>query len=57
MADENAKTGKPDPELISLNDHEMPGWCEKLGVSQHELQVAVEKVGPRVEDVRRFLRK
>jgi hypothetical protein len=57
MSDEKAETGKSDSDLICLNDHEIQGWSEKLGVSIHELQVAVEKVGPVVEDVRRFLRK
>ena len=57
MSDDNTKTGEPDRTLISLNDDDIQDWSEKLGVSRHELQVAVEKVGPVVEDVRRFLRK
>ena len=57
MCADNAKTGEPDRNLISLNDGDVQSWSEKLGVTQNELQVAVEKVGPVVEDVRRFLHK
>jgi hypothetical protein len=57
MADDKSKAGKPDDDLINLNDEHIRAWSEKIGVSEHELQAAVEKVGPRVEDVRRFLQK
>ncbi len=53
MTDEAAVKG----ELINLNDDKIQGWSEKLGVSTNELQAAVEKVGPVIEDVRRFLGK
>jgi hypothetical protein len=57
MADDKSDAGKPDDDLINLNDDHIRGWADKLGVTVNELQVAVEKVGPRVGDVRRFLRK
>jgi hypothetical protein len=57
MADEKSETDEPDSDLINLNDDAIGDWSKKLGVSEHELQAAVEKVGPRVEDVRRFLKK
>jgi hypothetical protein len=57
MADDKSDDGKPDDDLINLNDDRIRGWADKLGVTVNELQVAVEKVGPRVGDVRRFLRK
>jgi hypothetical protein len=57
MADNKSETDKPDSDLVNLNDDAIGGWSKKLGVSEIELQAAVEKVGPRVEDVRRFLRK
>jgi Protein of unknown function (DUF3606) len=57
MADDKSKAGEADGDLINLNDDQIRAWSEKIGVSEHELQAAVEKVGPRVEDVRRFLKK
>jgi hypothetical protein len=57
MADNKSETVQADGDLINLNDDHIRAWSEKIGVSEIELQAAVEKVGPRVEDVRRFLRK
>ena len=57
MADDKSAQDEPEGELISLNDDAIGGWSKKLGVSEFELQAAVEKVGPRLEDVRHFLRK
>jgi hypothetical protein len=57
MVDDKSETDKPDSDLVNLNDDAIGGWSKKLGVSEIALQAAVEKVGPRVEDVRRFLRK
>jgi hypothetical protein len=56
MADES-NTANVDGDLINLNDDQIGAWSEKIGVSEIELQAAVEKVGPRVEDVRRYLNK
>ena len=57
MADDKSDAGKLDADLINLNDDQIGAWSEKIGVSEIELQAAVEKVGPRVDDVRRFLNK
>jgi hypothetical protein len=58
MADDKSKTGPADRSRINLSeDYEVRYWSETLGVSNLELQAAVEKVGPRVEDVRQFLSK
>jgi hypothetical protein len=57
MADDKSETDQADGDLINLDDDQIGGWSQKLGVSEIELQAAVEKVGPRLGDVRRFLRK
>ena len=59
MSGEEAAPGPDldDEALISLNDDQVQGWSDRLGVTVNALQVAVEKVGPKVADVRRFLRK
>jgi len=58
MADDASKADEGDRHRIDLtDDSDISGWSERLGVSALELQAAVEKVGPVVEDVRRFLRK
>ncbi len=57
MADDHNNDGQTDADLINLNDDQIHAWSEKLGVRDIELQAAVEKVGPRVGDVRRFLSK
>jgi hypothetical protein len=58
MSDDKRKTGPADRSRINLSeDYEVRYWSETLGVSNLELQAAVEKVGPMVEDVRQFLRK
>ena len=47
-----------DQERIDLTDDaEIREWSATLGVSKLELQAAVEKVGPVVDDVRHFLGK
>ena len=57
-ADDVSKAGGGDGHRIDLtDDNDIHGWSERLGVSALELQAAVEKVGPVVEDVRRFLGK
>ena len=57
MTDDQNNTANLDGDLINLNDDQVGGWSKKLGVTESELQAAVEKVGPNVGDVRRFLRK
>jgi hypothetical protein len=32
-------------------DHELRYWAERFGVPKHEIEAAVKRVGPRVEDV------
>lgn len=45
---------------VNIHTHE-PGvlraWAKQLGVSEQRMRRAVEKVGPRVADVTRYLRK
>jgi len=58
MADESTKRGGLDVARIGLSeDDEVRYWSKEFGVSELELQAAVEKVGPMAEDVRRFLNK
>jgi len=58
MADHASKADEGDRHRIDLTeDSDISRWSERLGVSALELQAAVEKVGPVVEDVRRFLLK
>ena len=58
MADDRNRTGEVERALIDLTDnHEIRDWSLKLGVTELELQAAVEKVGPKAEDVRHFLGK
>ena len=58
MSDDKSKTGPADRTRINLSeDYEVRYWAETFGVSKLELQAAVEKVGPMVEDVRQFLNK
>jgi hypothetical protein len=55
MTEHRSDTANVDGDLINLNDDQIGPWAEMLGVSEIELHAAVEKVGPKVEDVRRFL--
>jgi hypothetical protein len=58
MADDKSKVAKADRDRINLNeDYEVRYWSDTLGITELELEAVVEKVGPMVEDVRRFLRK
>jgi hypothetical protein len=58
MADDKRKTGPADRSHISISEEsEVRYWSQKLGVNRLDLQAAVEKVGPMVDDVRQFLRK
>ena len=42
-----------DPDYIDPSD--VHQWAEKLGVSPSALRLAIERAGPRVPDVKRFL--
>ena len=45
-----------DLELIALDDRDsVARWCRRLGCSEADLIRAVWKVGPRPDDVDRFL--
>jgi hypothetical protein len=58
MTDDKSKTGPPDRDRINLTeDYEVRYWSDKFGVSDLELQAAVEKVGPMVKNVSHFLGK
>jgi hypothetical protein len=56
MAGDNIERPQVTRSAVDLNDQsEIRDWSRKLGVTELELQAAVEKVGPLAEDVRRFL--
>jgi hypothetical protein len=57
MSADKPKAETAGADLISLNDGDIQSWSDRLGVTETELQAAVEKVSPVVEDVRRFLKK
>ena len=46
MSDDKSNPGRPDRDLIDINDpDEVRNWTQSLGVSKEELQRAVEAVG------------
>jgi Protein of unknown function (DUF3606) len=54
--DSVSKKGKPDRSKINMNQpHEVKYWTRALGVSQENLQRAVDKVGNSVATVRKEL--
>lgn len=58
MADDEGAVGADDRNRIDLNeDSEVSFWSESFGVSERELRIAVEKVGPSVDAVRDYLNK
>lgn len=58
MADDLKNTGRQDDARINVNqDHEVAYWTKKFGVSEAKLREAVQKVGPMVADVKKYLGK
>ena len=58
MADDRTLKVSADRKRINTDeDHELRYWCERFGVSADELKVAVQQVGPMVDDVARCLGK
>lgn len=56
MADDKTQTGTADRTRINIHEsYEVQYWTDKLHVSKDELERAVAKVGPLVEDVKREL--
>jgi hypothetical protein len=50
------QTNTQDDSRINIEqDHEVRYWSEKFGVSREQLQIAVAKAGPMVEDVQAHL--
>jgi hypothetical protein len=48
--------GPRDPERVhAASDDEIRWWAKELGVTNVAILDAVEKVGPRVDDIRRHL--
>jgi hypothetical protein len=44
----------PEPARIDIHaEHELRYWSERFGVPKDEIEAAVKRVGPRVEDVAR----
>lgn len=57
MSDSLTKKGKPDIKKINITQEwERKYWSVRFLVSERELRRAVEKVGPMVEDVRKYLK-
>ena len=58
MADDLNKRGPQDRARVNINeDFEVEYWTKTFGVTRDQLEAAVAKVGPMVEDVRSALRK
>jgi hypothetical protein len=58
MSDDLKNRGAQDRARIAMSEpHEVKYWTEALGVSQAELQRAVDAVGNSAEKVREFLKK
>ncbi|HEY4075513.1 MAG TPA: DUF3606 domain-containing protein [Rhizomicrobium sp.] len=56
MADDRTKTGGADRTQINRNEaYEVDYWTKELGVSRERLLAAIDKVGPRVAEVRHEL--
>jgi Protein of unknown function (DUF3606) len=50
----NDTTKMPRPTRIDIHaEHELRYWSERFGVPKDEIEAAVKRVGPRVEDVAR----
>ena len=56
MADDNSKIGGADRTQINHNEaYEIDYWTNELGVSRERLLAVIDKVGPRVAEVRHEL--
>jgi len=56
MSDDKMKRGPQDGQRINMNeDYEVRYWTKKLGVSEEELQRAVDAVGPMADAVQKRL--
>lgn len=57
MADDKTIRGAQDRTRVAMGqEHEVRYWTERFGVSQDELQKAVDTVGHSVEAIERFLK-
>jgi len=58
MSDDLNNRGAQDRARIAMSEsHEVKYWVEALGVTEEELQRAVDAVGNSAEKVREFLKK
>jgi hypothetical protein len=57
MTDDPRKRGEPDRSKISISEDQVRYWTKHLGVTQEELQKAVDKVGNSAAAVRKELMK
>jgi hypothetical protein len=58
MPDERMSPGTDGQELVHVDHiHDLRDWAIYFSVSKEKLKAAVAAVGPRVEDVRRYLGK
>jgi len=56
--DDTSKRGPADRSRINVHERwELDYWTKALGVTKEQLEQAVAKVGPMVEDVKRALGK
>ena len=56
--DDKTKTAAPDRTRVNVNEeYELQYWSQHFGVSTTELRLAVQRVGPSVEAVRKALGK
>jgi hypothetical protein len=58
MPDEPMKPAKPDDARIDVSrGYEVDYWCKVLRCTERQLRDAAQTVGPRIEDIRRRLRR
>jgi hypothetical protein len=55
MTDQSLTAPRNEQTIDASSDEEIRRWARELGVTNVAILDAVEKVGPRVEDVRRHL--
>ncbi len=56
MADDKSNRQSPDNDRIDINDpDEVRNWSESLGVSEEELERAVQAAGTQADKVREYL--
>ena len=58
MARNRLKAGKREPGRIDLSQgYDVEHWCRVLRCTERQLRDAAQAVGPKIEDMRRHLRR